>query len=186
MMKKIILSIILVNLLAACASNKPKEVTNAPTTPTATTASTASTATAATTAAEPSQTATTAESGASVTTAAAGAEAAAPDNRSVFFPFDVDAVPAGDRATVQAHGAYLAKNKNAKVRVEGNADERGSSEYNLALGQRRANNVKKLLVLSGAKAAQIDTVSFGEEKPRATGHDEASWAQNRRADIIAK
>ena len=109
-----------------------------------------------------------------------------PDNRSVFFPFDVDAVQPNDRATVQEHGAYLSKNKTAKVRVEGNADERGSSEYNLALGQRRANNVKKLLILSGAKAAQIETMSFGEEKPRASGHDEASWAQNRRADIIYK
>ena len=113
-------------------------------------------------------------------------EAAASENRSVFFPFDVDAVQEADRAAIQAEGEYLGKNKDAKVRVEGNADERGSSEYNLALGQRRANNVKKLLVLSGAKAAQVETVSFGEEKPRATGHDEASWSQNRRADIIAK
>ena len=109
-----------------------------------------------------------------------------PENRSVFFPFDVDAVQPNDRATVQEHGTYLGKNKTAKVRVEGNADERGSSEYNLALGQRRANNVKKLLILSGAKAAQIETVSFGEEKPRCAEHDEASWSQNRRADIVYK
>jgi peptidoglycan-associated lipoprotein len=175
-MKKIFLSIVLVNLLAACASDKPKEVVNEPTTPAATAAP----------AEEPAQTASTAETGAPVASAAASAEAAVADKRSVFFPFDVDLVQANDRATVQAHGAYLAKNRNAKVRVEGNADERGSSEYNLALGQRRANNVKKLLILSGAKAAQIDTVSFGEEKPRATGHDEASWSQNRRADIVAK
>ena len=87
------------------------------------------------------------------------------------------------RATVQAHGEYLAKNDNAKVRVEGNCDERGSSEYNLALGQRRANNVKKLLILSGAKSSQIETISFGEEKPRCAEHNEACWSQNRRADI---
>jgi peptidoglycan-associated lipoprotein len=80
----------------------------------------------------------------------------------------------------------LASHPTKKVRVEGNADERGSSEYNLALGQRRANNTKKALVLAGAKADQIESISFGEEKPLSAGHDEASWAQNRRADINYK
>jgi peptidoglycan-associated lipoprotein len=173
-MKKIILSIILVNLLAACASEKSKEVVNEP-------AATPATETAAPVTA-PAETAPVATEA----TAPASTEAAATDTRSVYFPFDVDVVQAADRATIQAHGAFLGKNKTAKVRVEGNADERGSSEYNLALGQRRANNVKKLLILSGAKASQIETVSYGEEKPRATGHDEASWSQNRRADIVAK
>jgi peptidoglycan-associated lipoprotein len=173
-MKKIILSIILVNLLAACASEKSKEVVNEPTAAPAAT----ETAAPATAAAEPAPVATEAT--------AANTEATAPAERSVYFPFDVDVVQAADRATIQAHGVFLGKNKTAKVRVEGYADERGSSEYNLALGQRRANNVKKLLVLSGAKASQIETVSYGEEKPRATGHDEASWSQNRRADIVAK
>lgn len=175
-MKKIFLSFLLVNLLAACASDASKEQVAEPTTPAA--------------AAEPApaaaDTATTATAAAEPAPAAASAEADLTDNRSVFFPFDVDAVQAADRATVQAHGAYLAKNKSAKVRVEGNADERGSSEYNLALGQRRANNVKKMLILAGAKASQIETVSYGEEKPRETGHDESSWSQNRRADIVAK
>lgn len=171
-MKKIILSIILVNLLAACASEKQKEVVNEPA------AATTTEAAPATAAAETAPVATEAP--------AANTEATAPTERSVYFPFDVDVVQAADRATIQAHGAFLGKNKTAKVRVEGNADERGSSEYNLALGQRRANNVKKLLVLSGAKASQVETVSYGEEKPRSTGHDEASWSQNRRADIVAK
>jgi peptidoglycan-associated lipoprotein len=171
-MKKIILSIILVNLLAACASDKTKEEVNEPPAPAAETTAPA------TEAVEPAPAATEAP--------AASTEATAPEERSVYFPFDVDVVQAADRATIQAHGAFLGKNNTAKVRVEGNADERGSSEYNLALGQRRANNVKKLLVLSGAKASQIETVSYGEEKPRATGHDEASWSQNRRADIVAK
>lgn len=174
-MKKIILSIVLVNLLAACASQKPKEAVNEPA------AAPAVAEAPATTAAETAQTTTAADAAAA---AAAAAEAAIPEVRSVYFPFDVDAVQAADRAAIQAHGAYLGKNNTAKVRVEGNADERGSSEYNLALGQRRANNVKKLLILSGAKASQIETVSYGEEKPRATGHDEASWSQNRRADIV--
>src|SRR5512139_3693517 len=156
MKKKIILSIILVNLLAACASEKAKEPVSEPAAP-------AAAAEPATGAAEAAQTATAPE-------ASASAAAAMPDNRSVFFPFDVDAVQANDQATVQANGAYLGKNKDLKVRVEGNADERGSSEYNLALGQRRANNVKKALILSGAKASQIQTVSYGEEKPRCSEH----------------
>jgi peptidoglycan-associated lipoprotein len=173
-MKKIFLSILLVNLLAACASDVPKEEVKEPATPaTAEAPAPAAVEPAPTAAVEPAP-------------AAASAEADLTNTRSIFFPFDVDAVQASDRPTVQAHGAYLAKNKSAKVRVEGYADERGSSEYNLALGQRRANNVKKLLVLSGAKASQIETVSFGEEKPRSNGHDESSWSQNRRADIVAK
>jgi peptidoglycan-associated lipoprotein len=173
-MKKIILSIILVNLLAACASEKSKEAVNEP----------AATPAATETAAPATAPAETAPVAAEAT--AASTEATAPAERSVYFPFDVDAVQDADRATIQAHGAFLGKNKTAKVRVEGNADERGSSEYNLALGQRRANNVKKLLILSGAKASQIETISFGEEKPRCADHNEACWSQNRRADIVAK
>lgn len=177
-MKKIILSIVLVNLLAACASQKQKDVVNEPA------PAPAAEVTAPVAAADTAQTATAADAAAAAAAASAAAEAAIPEIRSVYFPFDVDAVQAADRAAIQAHGAYLGKNSTAKVRVEGNADERGSSEYNLALGQRRANNVKKLLILSGAKASQIETVSYGEEKPRSAGHDEASWSQNRRADIV--
>ncbi|MDO8988207.1 MAG: peptidoglycan-associated lipoprotein Pal [Sideroxyarcus sp.] len=173
-MKKIFLSIVLVNLLAACASDVAKEEVTEPATPAvAETPAAVESAPTATAVAEPAP-------------VAASDEADLTATRSVFFPFDVDAVQESDRAVIQAHGAYLAKNGNAKVRVEGNADERGSSEYNLALGQRRANNVKKLLVLSGAKASQVETVSYGEEKPRDTGHDESAWSQNRRADILAK
>ena len=168
-MKKIILSIVLVNLLAACATEKPKEAASAP-------APAPVAAAPATAPAEAAPTNTSAET-------AAAAEAAIPEVRSVYFPFDVDAVQDSDKGTIQAHGAYLAKNENVKVRVAGNCDERGSSEYNLALGQRRANNVKKLLILSGAKASQIETISFGEEKPRCAEHNESCWSQNRRADI---
>ena len=106
--------------------------------------------------------------------------------RSAFFDFDKSAVKDADKPMVQAHGQYLAANAARKVVVEGNADERGSSEYNLALGNRRAESVKKMLIVSGAKADQISTASFGEEKPRATGHNEAAWSQNRRADIVYK
>lgn len=106
--------------------------------------------------------------------------------RSVFFPLDVDSIQDQDKVTVQAHGEYLAAHGDRKVRIEGNADERGSTEYNLALGQRRADNTKRALVLSGANAGQIETMSFGEEKPRAAGHNEESWMQNRRGDIVYK
>jgi len=170
-MKKIILSIVLVNLLAACASEKAKEPVAEPAPAPAAEAPAPVTA--------PAETAQTAPA-----PVAAAEEAAVPEVRSVYFPFDVDVVQPADRATVQQHGAYLAKNSNAKVRVEGNCDERGSSEYNLGLGQRRANNVRKLLVLSGAKASQIQTISFGEEKPRCSDHNEACWSQNRRGDIV--
>jgi len=85
---------------------------------------------------------------------------------------------------VEAHARYLREHSGAQVAVQGNADERGSREYNLALGQRRSEGVKKILTLLGVADRQIETTSFGEEKPRALGHDEASWSQNRRSDIV--
>jgi peptidoglycan-associated lipoprotein len=103
--------------------------------------------------------------------------------RSVYFPFDVSAVQDADKPILEAHGKYLSEHADRKVRVVGNADERGSNEYNLALGQRRAESVKKMLELGGAKASQIETVSYGEEKPVCTEHNEACWSQNRRGDI---
>ncbi len=174
-MKKIVLSIVLVNLLAACASEAPKEAVTEPA-PVA--------AEAPAPVAAPAETAQTAT--APVAAEAAAVEAAIPEARSVYFPFDVDAIQPNDRAIVQAHGEYLSKNKGVKVRIEGNCDERGSSEYNLGLGQRRANNTKKLLVLSGAQPSQVETISFGEEKPRCPEHNESCWSQNRRADIVYK
>jgi peptidoglycan-associated lipoprotein len=106
--------------------------------------------------------------------------------RSVYFPLDVDSLQDQDKAVIQAHGEYLAAHSASNVRVEGNADERGSSEYNLALGQRRAENTKRGLVASGANAGQIEPTSYGEEKPVDTGHNEVAWALNRRADIVYK
>jgi peptidoglycan-associated lipoprotein len=106
--------------------------------------------------------------------------------RSVFFDFDEAVITPKWQPVVERQGQYLAKNSALKVRVEGNTDERGGSEYNLALGQRRAEAVKKALELYGVKDAQVETVSFGKERPKATGHDETAWAQNRRADIVYK
>jgi peptidoglycan-associated lipoprotein len=104
--------------------------------------------------------------------------------RSVYFDFDSNLVKDEFRPLVTAHARYLQQNPGARIRIEGNADERGSREYNIALGQPRSEAVKQMMQLLGARAGQIESVSFGEEKPRATGHDEASWAENRRADIV--
>ncbi|MGE0557455.1 MAG: peptidoglycan-associated lipoprotein Pal [Burkholderiales bacterium] len=104
--------------------------------------------------------------------------------RSVYFELDSNVVKDEFKPLVSAHARYLQQNGKQKVTIQGNADERGSREYNLALGQRRADAVKQAMQLLGARSDQIETVSFGEEKPRATGHDEKSWAENRRADIV--
>ena len=88
------------------------------------------------------------------------------------------------KAIVEAHAKYLQANRTLRVILQGNTDERGTREYNIALGQRRADAVKKLMMLLGATEVQIETVSFGKEKPRREGHDETSWAENRRVDIV--
>lgn len=168
-MKKLLISIVLANLLVACASEKPKEPEAAAPAP------------------------------APAVEAPAPAPAPAPEpvvevdplndpanilaNRSVYFPFDVSAVQESDKPIVMAHAKYLSEHPDRIVRLEGNCDERGSKEYNLGLGQRRADGVKQMLILGGAKASQIETVSYGEEKPRCTDHNEACWKQNRRSDI---
>jgi peptidoglycan-associated lipoprotein len=103
--------------------------------------------------------------------------------RSIYFDYDSYIVKDEFRPTVDVHAKYLLGNKNKKVVVQGNADERGGSEYNLALGQKRAEAVRKQLQLLGVSEGQLEAVSFGKEKPRALGHDEASWAENRRADL---
>jgi peptidoglycan-associated lipoprotein len=172
-MKKLVIGIVLLNLLAACASEKPKE-SEAPAPAPAPAAAAPAAAPAAAQASTPAP-------------VVAVDPLNDPSNilakRSVYFPFDVSAVQDADKPLVEAHAKYLGTHPDRKVRLEGNADERGSNEYNLALGQRRAESVKKMLVLGGAKASQAETVSYGEEKPVASGHDEASWSQNRRTDI---
>jgi peptidoglycan-associated lipoprotein len=103
--------------------------------------------------------------------------------RSVYFDFDNFAIADKYIPLVQAHGQYIASHKQVQIRIEGNADERGSHEYNLSLGDKRAQIVAKQLEVMGANPAQIEAVSYGEERPKATGHDETAWAENRRADI---
>jgi len=104
--------------------------------------------------------------------------------RSVYFEFDRYDVKDEYKPLIEAHGKYLQANKSAKMTIQGNADERGSREYNIALGQRRADALKKMLLIYGATEIQIETVSFGKEKPRREGHDEGAWAENRRDEIV--
>jgi len=104
--------------------------------------------------------------------------------RSILFDYDSNLVKEEYKPLVTAHANYLRQNPGAKMRVEGNADDRGSREYNLALGQRRADAVKQMLQLLGAQPAQVESVSFGEEKPRCQEAAESCWAQNRRGDIV--
>lgn len=103
--------------------------------------------------------------------------------RSVYFQYDSFVVQPEFQPVVEAHASYLAGNKLRKVVIEGNADERGGREYNLALGQKRADAVRRALATLGVDDAQMESVSFGEEKPRALGTDESSLAENRRADL---
>ena len=105
-------------------------------------------------------------------------------NRSVYFDFDSYAVRGDGQPVVANHSGYLTKNTGRKVLVQGNTDERGGTEYNLALGQKRAEAVRKAMTTLGVSDNQIEAVSLGKEKPKATGHDEAAWAENRRADIV--
>ncbi|WP_417071318.1 peptidoglycan-associated lipoprotein Pal [Niveibacterium terrae] len=105
-------------------------------------------------------------------------------HRSVYFDFDKYDIKSTYQTLVEAHAKFLNDNANVKILIQGNTDERGSREYNLALGQKRAEAVKKALGLLGAKEAQLEAVSLGEEKPKATGHGEEAWTENRRADIL--
>ncbi len=172
-MKKVLLSIAVATLVAACGSQEvKKDVPVADrTTP-------------------PTQTQPTAQTGTTTPTqqtAVTGNPLTDPKNilsqRSVYFDFDSNVVKDEFRPLVQAHAKYMVEKKDTKIRIEGNCDERGSREYNLALGQRRAEAVKKVMTVLGVQDGRIETVSFGEEKPADPGHDEAAWAKNRRGDI---
>ncbi|MDT7836251.1 peptidoglycan-associated lipoprotein Pal [Aquabacterium sp. OR-4] len=120
----------------------------------------------------------------SSTVAGAGASAvAAPTGRVVFFDFDSFVVKDDFRGLLESHAKALNATKTRRMTVEGHTDERGGSEYNLALGQKRAEAVVKTLALLGVGESQLEAVSFGKERPADTGHDEAAWAKNRRAEL---
>jgi peptidoglycan-associated lipoprotein len=178
MHKKILILIALTGavLVAGCSSHKPR--------PSATNASTSS-----------GQTDQTQTSGANnpnavgANAAAAGTEVPGPTgeqlkNRTIYFDFDSSEIKPEYNAMITAHARYLAANPSMRIRVEGNTDERGSREYNIGLGERRAQAVRRALMLQGVPEAQITTVSYGEERPAVTGHTEEAWARNRRANIV--
>ena len=104
--------------------------------------------------------------------------------RSIFYDLDQYDIKDQYRPLVEAHARYLRDNPGRKMLIQGNTDERGSREYNIGLGQRRSEGVKKMLLLLGAREEQVESVSLGEEKPRSEGHDEQAWTQNRRSDIL--
>jgi peptidoglycan-associated lipoprotein len=104
--------------------------------------------------------------------------------RSIYFEYDKFDIQDKYKPIVEAHARYLISHPGRKILIQGNCDERGSREYNVALGQKRADAIKRALLLLGAKETQIEAVSLGEEKPKALGHDEESWAQNRRGDVL--
>lgn len=107
-------------------------------------------------------------------------------SRTIYFEFNSTALSDDTRSILEAHGAFIAENGEVNVRLEGHADERGSREYNIALGDRRAQSVRRVLLLQGASTDQIDTVSYGEEQPVSLGHTEEAWAENRRVELIYK
>lgn len=104
--------------------------------------------------------------------------------RTVYFDYDSFVIKDESKPLIQAHAKFLSESKDARATVQGNADERGSREYNLALGQKRAESVKKAMLVLGVQEIQIEAVSFGEEKPVCTDPSEDCWAKNRRADIV--
>ncbi len=104
--------------------------------------------------------------------------------RTIYFDFDKYNIKEEFREVIAAHAEYLANNPSAKVTIEGHCDERGTREYNIGLGERRASAVQQMLTLQGASSRQINTVSYGEERPNALGHDEEAWSRNRRGEII--
>jgi peptidoglycan-associated lipoprotein len=104
--------------------------------------------------------------------------------KSFYFDFDSYTVKSSDQTLINAHAQYLNNNKNQKIVIQGNTDDSGTTEYNLALGQKRSDAVRKLLSLLGVSDAQLEAVSFGKEKPKSTSPDDTGRAENRRADIV--
>jgi peptidoglycan-associated lipoprotein len=114
----------------------------------------------------------------------AGPQAGLLAKRVVYFDFDSSEIKGEATDIVAAHAKYLANNPAARVRLEGHTDDRGSREYNIGLGERRAQSVRRALLLQGASEAQLSTVSYGAERPAVAGHDEAAWAKNRRVEVV--
>ena len=106
------------------------------------------------------------------------------DIRVIYFGYDESEVDADSVGVLEAHGEYLASNASLTVRIEGHGDERGSREYNIGLGERRAQSVRQVLLLQGVGSSQLSTVSYGEERPAVLGSDEEAWSLNRRVELV--
>jgi len=158
--------LVTVALFAGCGTKKPEE-TPAPPTPTTDTSGVEN-----------------ADALAGDTSASMGPSGDLLSKRIVYFDFDRADIRADSQSVVAAHSAYLAKNPNQKVRLEGHADERGSREYNIGLGERRGQAVRRALALQGVAETQLTTVSYGEERPAVAGSDEQAYSANRRVEII--
>lgn len=115
---------------------------------------------------------------------ASGPQAGLLAKRVIYFDFDSSEIKGEGTDVVAAHAKYLANHASARIRLEGNTDDRGSREYNIGLGERRAQAVKRALLLQGASEAQLSTVSYGAERPAVVGNDESAWSKNRRVEIV--
>ena len=177
-MKKLLIGVSLALLLTACASKDPVKETRVEDRSTPPTTTTSTTTTPSTQGTQGQQ------SGVATRTDPLKDPNNPLSKRVVYFDYDKDSVKAEYAALIQAHANYLSQNRGRKIRLEGHADERGSREYNMALGQRRSDAVRKATAVLGVGNERIETISFGEDKPKASGHDEASWAQNRRVEIV--
>src|SRR5688572_25685312 len=167
-MKNVVLTAVLISSLALMAACKSKPEPAPPPPPQQTT-----------------DTSGVADAGAVVDdTATGGPTGELLSNRVVYFDFDRADIRGDSQAVVNAHAAYLAKNPSQKVRLEGHADDRGSREYNIGLGERRGQAVRRALLLQGVAEAQLSTVSYGEERPAVAGSDEQAYALNRRVEIV--
>ena len=178
-MKKLLIALGVAVLMAGCSSTKEPDKVTKVEDRTPTTASTSTTTT------TPTTQGTQGTGTIPTTKLAPEKDPANPlSKRVIYFDYDKDAVKPEFASLVQAHAAFLSQNRNRKIRLEGHADERGSREYNMALGQRRADAVRKATAVLGVGNDRMETISFGEDKPRSNGHDEAAWSQNRRVEIV--
>lgn len=165
---KTFLTLVCLTLVVGCASNKPKVDDSQKPTDSSAQSTGVGTATGSATAMN----------------GAAGAEANLLDTRVIYFDYDSAQIRSEFISVVNAHGRNLAENANARIRLEGHADERGSREYNIALSEYRAEAVRNLMKFQGVRAGQIETVAYGEEKPAELGHNETAWSRNRRVEIV--
>lgn len=105
-------------------------------------------------------------------------------NRVIYFEFDSAKISQDSLTTLEAHGNFITNNDNVSVRLEGHSDERGSREYNIALGDRRAQSVRRVLLFQGVLVEQLETISYGEEQPAMLGHTDDVWSKNRRVELV--